>query len=122
MPPNLREKPRGPLTPNIRPSMRYTLDDGEKLNREFPETFWMPSKVERENLLPGELVKLIFRISLESEQHVERMWVMIKERTTNGYIGELDNDPYCTDELCRGTLVEFESAHVIQIYEEPSQA
>ncbi|HCU85478.1 MAG TPA: DUF2314 domain-containing protein [Methylophilus sp.] len=107
---------------HVRLSMNYTLDNGEKLNQEFPETFWIPSQVERENLLPGELVKLIFRISLESEQHVERMWVMVKERTTNGYIGELDNDPYCTNELRHGALVEFEPAHVIQIYEELSKA
>ena len=102
--------------------MEYALDDGEALNREFPDTFWVPSRDERDNLLPGELVKLIFRISLESEQHVERMWVMVKERLENGYVGELDNDPYCTTELCAGARVEFRPEHVIQIYEELPKA
>ncbi|WP_090938733.1 DUF2314 domain-containing protein [Azotobacter beijerinckii] len=102
--------------------MKYTLDSGEELSREFPETFWMPPRDERENLLPGELVKLMFRISLEEDQHVERMWVIVKERKGNSYIGVLDNDPYCTAELRTGEEVEFCPEHVIQIYEELPQA
>ena len=102
--------------------MEFTLDNGEELNLEFPDTFWIPPRVERENILPGELVKLIFRITLEEEQHVERMWVMVKERKTNGYIGELDNDPYCTTELRAGVSVEFLPEHIIQVYEELPKA
>lgn len=99
--------------------VEYTLDNGEELNREFPDTFWIPPRSERENLPPGELVKLIFRISLEEEQYVERMWVIVKERKANAYIGELDNDPYCTTELRAGARVEFLPEHIIQIFEEP---
>lgn len=102
--------------------MEYALDNGEELNREHPDTFWIPPRDERENLLPGELVKLIFRISLEEEPHVERMWVIVKERVANGYIGVLDNDPYCTTELQSGEQIEFRPEHIIQIYEEPHQA
>lgn len=102
--------------------MEYTLDDGEEINREAPETFWIPPRDERENLLPGELVKLIFRISLGEEQHVERMWVIVKERKANGYVGVLDNDPYCTTELRSGEPIEFRPEHVIQVYEELHQA
>jgi uncharacterized protein YegJ (DUF2314 family) len=102
--------------------MEYVLDNGEELNREHPDTFWIPLRDERENLLPGELVKLIFRISLEEEQHVERMWVIVKERVANGYIGVLDNDPYCTTELQSGEQIEFRPEHIIQIYEELHQA
>jgi uncharacterized protein YegJ (DUF2314 family) len=102
--------------------MKYTLENGEELNQESPETFWIPTLVERENLLPGELVKLIFRISHGEEQDVERMWVIIKERKANGYIGVLDNDPYCTIELRSGEQVEFRPEHIIQIYEDTPQA
>lgn len=102
--------------------MEYTLDNGEELNQEFPETFVIPPREERENLLPGELVKLIFRITLEEEQHVERMWVLVKERKDNGYIGKLDNDPYCTTEPRAGENVEFRPEHVIQVYEELPKA
>jgi uncharacterized protein YegJ (DUF2314 family) len=102
--------------------MEYTLDDGEEVNRECPDTFWIPPRDERENLLPGELVKLIFRITLGDEQHVERMWVIVKERKANGYIGVLDNDPYCTTELRSGEQIEFRPEHVIQVYEKLPQA
>ncbi len=102
--------------------MEYILDDGEALNREHPDTFWIPSRNERGNLLPGELVKLIFRISLGAEERVERMWVIVKERLDSGYVGELDNDPHCTTDLRSGAKVEFQPEHVIQIYEELPKA
>ena len=101
--------------------MEYTLDNGEELHREFPDTFWIPPRDQRQNLLPGELVKLIFRISLAEEQHVERMWVLVKEKGSNGYIGQLDNQPYCTRELRLGDRVEFCPEHVVQIYEKPRE-
>lgn len=102
--------------------MEYVLEDGEELNREYPGTFWTPPRDERDNLLPGELVKLIFRISLVDGQHVERMWVIVNERLTDGYVGELNNDPYCTTDLRSGARVEFRPEHVIQIYEEQPKA
>lgn len=101
--------------------INYALENGEDLHREFPETFYLPSRVEREALLPGELVKLIFRISTENEVHVERMWVCVQSRTEDGYIGLLDNDPYCTKELLSGAKVVFGPEHVIQIYEQPPE-
>ncbi len=99
--------------------MKYALDNGEELNRECPDTFWIPARDERENLIPGDLVKLIFRISLGEEEHVERMWVIVEERKSGGYIGALDNDPYCTTELRSGERIEFRPEHIVQIYEEP---
>ncbi|QSX33765.1 DUF2314 domain-containing protein [Shewanella avicenniae] len=102
--------------------MKYTLDNGEEINREYPETFWMPPRDERESLLPGEIVKLIFRISLEESLHVERMWVVVEERNGDSYVGVLDNDPYCTTELRAGASIEFCPEHVIQIYEKLPQA
>ena len=100
----------------------YTLENGEELNREFSETFFIPTRQEREHLLPGEIVKLMFRISFDNEQQVERMWVIIQERTADGYIGLLDNDPYCTEKLRAGEIVKFKPEHIIQIYEELHQA
>lgn len=102
--------------------IKYTLDNGEELNKEFPETFFIPPRVKRDALLAGELVKLIFRIELGDEVHVERMWVIVNARTESGYTGTLDNDPYCTKELQSGAEVVFGPEHIIQIYEEPHQA
>lgn len=102
--------------------MNYTLENGEELHQEFPDTFWIPSRIERENLLPGELVKLIFRISHGEEEDVERIWVIVKERKIDGYVGVLDNDPFCTSELRAGETVMFLPEHIIQIYESPPNA
>ena len=46
---------------------------------------------------------------------VERMWVQVERKTDIGYIGILDNDPYCTEELKAGVAVNFGPEHVIQI-------
>lgn len=93
--------------------MEYVLDNGEDLHRDFPDTFYLPSRSERETLLPGELVKLIFRISTGSEVNIERMWVCVQSRVESGYIGSLDNDPYCTAELRSGDSIAFGPEHVI---------
>lgn len=85
---------------DVRPMIEYTLDNGEELNKEFPETFFIPPRLKRDTLLPGELVKLIFRIWLGDETHVERMWVIVSSRTENGYTWTLDNDPLCTIKSC----------------------
>jgi len=93
----------------------YTLDDGEERNREAPATFWIPTLEERVELEPGQTVKLMFRIEIGEEVHVERMWVQVKGRRDGGYVGELDNNPYCTEELRAGEVVHFEPRHVIDI-------
>ena len=82
-----------------------------------PQTFYLPPLDARKNLKPNDTVKLVFRIEHDGGFDVERMWVDVKNITSTGYIGILDNDPYCTDELKAGQVVEFEAKHVIQIYE-----
>lgn len=93
----------------------YSLDNGAEIHREAPETFWLPPQLERETLRPGDLAKLIFRIESGAEAHVERMWVRVTETKPESYVGVLDNDPYCTDEIQSGMRVEFHADHVIQI-------
>ena len=92
----------------------YSLDNGEEIHREAPKTFRL-SREERETLKPGDLVKLIFRIEFGEEAHVERMWLRVTEAKPELYVGVLDNDPYCTDEIQSGMRVEFNAEHVIQI-------
>ena len=93
----------------------YTLDNGAETHREFPDTFEIPSQAERESLRPGDLAKLMFRIEFDDEAHVERMWVQVAEVKPEFYVGVLDNDPDCTEEIRIGMRVEFHADHVIQI-------
>jgi uncharacterized protein YegJ (DUF2314 family) len=104
----------------------WELDDGEAINREAPDTFFIPPKDVRQSLAVGQTVKLVFRISVEDEeggrsQEVERMWVVVEKCLTDGqYVGALNNDPYCTDGIQAGMQVIFEPRHIIQIYERPT--
>ena len=97
--------------------VRYELDNGEEMHADAPKTFHLPPLEARKNLKQNDTVKLIFRIEHDNGFDVERMWVDVKSVTATGYIGILDNDPYCTEELKSGEVIEFEPKHVIQIYE-----
>ncbi|WP_242127585.1 hypothetical protein [Sphingobium sp. Sx8-8] len=76
----------------------------------------------RESLQPGDLVKLIFRISIDDPDEpvaVERMWVLVRKQVEGGqYLGILDNDPSAVaenDEFWSGIELPFAPHHVIDI-------
>jgi hypothetical protein len=96
----------------------WCLLDGEQYHREAPTTFEIPDLALRKILQPGDFAKLMFKISVEGEAEVERMWVIIRERTSSGYIGMLDNTPSYileNDRLWVGTEVPFEYRHIIAV-------
>ncbi|WP_163266411.1 DUF2314 domain-containing protein [Chelativorans alearense] len=101
----------------------WCLDDGEEYHRAAPDTFWIPDRVAREGLQPGDLAKLIFRISVgdpEAPVAVERMWVLVRERIPGGYLGILDNDPVAieeNEEFWSGIELPFAAHHVVNINE-----
>jgi len=96
----------------------FTLEDGEAWNRENPDSFWIPSKGRRENLVQGDLVKLVFNLTDGEQTQGERMWVIVRGGDRLGYTGTLDNDPYSTDQIKAGLEVSFEPRHVIDIFED----
>jgi uncharacterized protein YegJ (DUF2314 family) len=102
----------------------WEIDDGEQLHRETPSTFWIPDEERRRTLVKGDLVKLVFLMTVRHPEtgheqvDAERMWVIVQRRDGDRYQGVLDNDPYCTRDLRNGAPVVFEPRHVIQIYEE----
>lgn len=63
-------------------------------------------------------VLLVFRIEEDGEVNVERMWVVVKEATAEGYVSILDNDPYFTDQIQAGVELEFAPKHIIDIYDD----
>jgi len=98
----------------------WCLEDGEEYHRAAPATFQIPDLAVRRLLQPGDLAKLIFKIAVERDDHgaVERMWVIIRERTPTGYIGMLDNRPDSiaeNDEFWLGTELPLEYRHIIAI-------
>ena len=98
----------------------YVLDECEERHEESPDNFYLPELSKRQNLEVGDLVKLIFRMEEKSEPKslvVERMWVIVKDKIEEYFIGELDNDPYGNVFLSSKDQVVFQAKHVIQIYE-----
>jgi hypothetical protein len=99
----------------------WELENGEECHAQFPDTFWIPERAHREALYPGDYAKLIFQISLDDENDpvsVERMWVLVRERTADGYLGVLRNEPDAieeNDELWLDTELPFRPEHIIDI-------
>ncbi len=97
----------------------WCLEDGEERHRAAPETFHIPDEELRSGLEPGEFAQLIFRIALDNDKEpesVERMWVIVRERTATGYMGVLDNQPATVvenDTFWVGTELPFEPRHII---------
>jgi hypothetical protein len=98
----------------------WCLRDGEELHRDAPATFFIPDLSLRMILQPGDFAKLVFEISVEGDFpiSVERMWVIVRERVTGGYMGMLDNEPDAISENNKfwlGTELPFEYRHIIAV-------
>jgi hypothetical protein len=98
----------------------WCLEDGEQYHRDAPGTFPIPDLAVRKILRPGDFAKLIFRIAVEGQEHdcIERMWVIVRARTPDGYIGMLDNEPDSISEneqLWVGTELLFDFRHIIAV-------
>jgi hypothetical protein len=94
----------------------YTLDDPRPIAREAPYTYFLPSKEELAALLPGDLVKLIFRPDKPGEKWgAERMWVTVERVDGDRLEGRLENDPDDMPCLSLGARVRFDRFHVVDI-------
>jgi hypothetical protein len=115
--------------------MNFTLDnDGwELISAEdryatHPDTFQIPAREERENLAPGDAAKLLFDIETREEgrivdRGVDRMWVIVKDRTEGGYVGVLDSNPGTAENLRlrEGDHVTFRPEHIAEIGSPPRE-
>jgi hypothetical protein len=107
----------------------WCLDDGEARHRANPDRFEIPPAYVRDGLEPGDFAQLIFLFLVDGEEHPtgERMWVIVRERTADGYLGVLRNEPVSVeegDEPSFGFELPFEPRHVIDAleYDEESRA
>ena len=99
----------------------WCLEDGEERHRSAPATFEIPELVDRQSLRRGDFAQLIFKIAIDDDEDpesIERMWVIVRERTREGYIGMLNNRPATipeNDDLWVGTELPFEARHIITV-------
>jgi len=99
----------------------WCLEDGEEYHRRAPTTFPIPNLETRQTLQPGDFAKLIFKIAIDDQEEseaFERMWVIVRERTLEGYFGMLDNEPSAIEqngEFWEGSELPFEPKHIIAV-------
>ncbi|WP_162601236.1 hypothetical protein [Occallatibacter savannae] len=102
----------------------WKLVSAEGRNAEYPSTFLIPSRDEREALVPGDGAKLLFDIQTSENGIVmERMWVIVKSRTEEDYIGVLDSDPVSIREFGphTGESITFRPEHIASISSPPRE-
>jgi hypothetical protein len=100
----------------------WALVSAEERAAAHPETFQIPTKIDRQTLVPGAAAKLLFQIETKEakrliDRGVDRMWVIVREVTPEGYMGVLDNDPGESEglNLREGDLIVFGPEHVAAI-------
>ena len=98
------------------------LISAEERHAAHPQTFDIPSRGARESLTPGDGVRLLFDIETREggrviDRGVDRMWVIVKQRTGDRYVGILDSDPGLAEglNLRAGDAIAFGPEHVADI-------
>jgi hypothetical protein len=95
---------------------RWWLDNAERLNEENPSSFFIPPSERRRALVPGDMVKLIFRFDPPSEEAGgERMWVDVVSVEPKGYLGVLVNQPKYIRGIGPGSRITFAPEHVAAV-------
>ncbi|WP_422343219.1 immunity protein Imm33 domain-containing protein [Parasphingorhabdus sp.] len=107
-----------------RNNQKYQVVDPRPIASEAPYTFFLPSPAELAAIQKGDIVKLMFEYSHQTETwDVERMWVIV-EKMDGKLEGVLDNDPdEPTSPLLAGDPIVFDRHQVIDIlWDNPEQA
>lgn len=89
---------------------RWHLGDGVERNREFPDTFEIPSEAIRHSVQPGDAVKLMFEMKSGPG---ERMWVDVVKVGRRRLVGTLCNEPVFIPRLMPGDEIRFRREHII---------
>ena len=108
----------------------WELRSAEASHAKYGDKFWIPSLEARQTVKRGQAARLIFDIEVDNEGELkivgERMWVIVKEKIGDTYIGILDNQPACSNfeddvYLCLGAEVPFLAEHIIDIDTPPQE-
>jgi hypothetical protein len=104
----------------------WTLVSAEARHAEHPGSFVIPELKDRDSLTPGDAAKLLFDIETREggrviDRGVDRMWVIVKRRIDDNYIGVLESNPGISEGLTLrpGIEVLFRSEHISDIGHPP---
>lgn len=97
----------------------WTLENAEERQANAPNSFPIPSREERESLVVGRRVQLLFNF-LNRDEHgaiidCEKMWVTIESTRDQNYTGCLENAPATSNLVSPGDIVTFEPANISSI-------
>ncbi len=106
----------------------WRLISAEERNASHPQTFQIPSRGARASLAPGDGVRLLFDIETREggrviDRGVDRLWVIVKQRSGERYVGILDSDPGFAEglNLRAGDAITFGPEHVADIDRPPRE-
>jgi len=94
----------------------WRLSNAAEIAAAHKYTFYKPSYETIAQVVPGEVVKLIFEFESDDPDSpgAERMWVVVDEvRGVGRFAGHLDNEPQHIRDLKHGDPIDFEDCHVI---------
>jgi hypothetical protein len=98
----------------------WDLENAEKRHAHYPETFAIPDRAERDSLVVGQMVQLLFWLKREMEGQTviqcEKMWVTINEVAGGKYRGVLESDPFSSQVIRSGQVIEFGPEHVSCVF------
>jgi hypothetical protein len=95
----------------------WYLGNAEEEHAAHPHSFFIPTREERSNRNPGDLVRLLFYIRNPPQggPKAERMWLEVSARADHGYVGLLTNQPTAIKDLSLGDEIAFSSGHIIAV-------
>ena len=86
---------------------------GVERNREYPESFGIPSDEEKNALVTGDIVKICIEAP---EEHSERFWCILTSRLDGArWLAEVNNDLVGPWGLSAGDSIEFHRDAIIDI-------
>jgi hypothetical protein len=99
--------------------MSFTFINGVARNREHPQTFQIPGKIEKKNLVVGDFVKVGIELPKETKTtpRGERFWVQLTSVNGDSLMGQIDNELLIKDAIGYnyGDEISFTKAEVLDI-------
>lgn len=89
------------------------LIDGEEMHRLYPDTFWIPSKEEKDAVKLCDLVKVI--LTDDNGHYGVKVWVSVAQIHDDKMEGLIANHPIISTYGRYGDRVQFEKKNIIDI-------
>ena len=106
---------------NYMKSLELELEDARELQKQYPDTFFLPSKKSLEDLKVGDFVKICYSVHcpIEDEDVSERWWVKITSiRRKDGVLFGKVHNSLLNFHIPLGTLMLVKFHNIYQILKE----